>query len=83
MFFSYAAPGLARLLSSINTDETHTASLRDFCAAYMDVEVSSALMTQADRRGFSLIAKPVDAAKGEDAFQCVWTSMHPNLPLAF
>ncbi len=56
-----AAAGQARLLGAINGDLEQWASLQVFCAAYMQTEVRQAVMTQADRRGFTILAQPADA----------------------
>lgn len=49
-----------RLLGSINSEQEQLHSLRMFCAAYMGCSVRQAMMTQADRRGFTLLAEPIE-----------------------
>lgn len=53
-----AALGLVRLLGSVNNSLEQSVGMKSFCAAYMSTVVTEALMTQADRRGFTLLAKP-------------------------
>ena len=49
-----------RLLGIVNNSLEHAVGLKSFCAAYMSTVVTEAFMTQADRRGFTLLAKPTE-----------------------
>ena len=53
-----------RLLGSVNNSIEQTVGLKSFCAAYMSTVVAEATMTQADRRGFTLLAKPTEEFVG-------------------
>ena len=54
----YAASAMAQLVNGINSSVQHSTALKDFCDAYMSTAVSEASMIQADRGGFTLLAKP-------------------------
>lgn len=44
----------------MNKSLEQVVGLKSFCAAYMSTVVTEAFMTQADRRGFTLLAKPTE-----------------------
>lgn len=53
-----AAVGQQDLLLQLLEDPEQRHQLRAFCAAYLGVQVSDALVTEADRFGFTLLGKP-------------------------
>ena len=68
------ATSLPHLLTELNSDPEWQQQLRVFCAAYMGVEVSSALVAEADRLGFRLLGQVAGdaAAPGAGAQQQRW-----------
>eukprot|EP00887_Chlorella_sp_A99_P002329 scaffold10.g2329.t1 len=56
------ATSLQEVLLELNDDPEWQGQLRLFCAAYLSAEVSAALVTEADRLGFTLLGQLAGAA---------------------
>ncbi|GAB4814050.1 hypothetical protein N2152v2_001096 [Parachlorella kessleri] len=71
---SIAAVGQHDLLLNLLEDPDRRRQLRTFCTAYLGVEVTDALATEADRLGFTLLGKPAVGAddEGEQAKTQRW-----------